>query len=85
MLAKEWGRHLRQARLAKYPTQEAFAAELNRDQSWISRYERGEATWTPEVMLTFAVALDVAPGTLFPWPYGIEQIEAYRIGKAQAA
>lgn len=82
LVAKSWGRQLRTARRAKFATQEAFAAALQRDQSWISRYERGEATWTPEVMLLFAATLDRPVAELFAWPYGVELMEQYRLGIA---
>ena len=54
MLSRRWGQRLRSARKSKYPTQQAFAHAMTRDQSWISRYERGESVWTLEVMLSFA-------------------------------
>lgn len=82
MLAEQWGHRLRAARVGKFPTQEAFAAALNRDQTWVSRYETGQALWTLEVMLLFAAVLGVAPGDLFEWPYGIALIEAHRLGIA---
>jgi len=82
MLSARWGHKLRTERKAKFSTQEEFAAALTRDQSWVSRYERGKATWTLEVMLTFAAVLGVAPGELFDWPFGVEQIEAYRLSVA---
>jgi transcriptional regulator with XRE-family HTH domain len=82
MLSKRWGERLRDARKSKFTTQEAFAAALTRDQSWVSRYERGDAPWTLEVMLTFAAVLGEQPGKLFEWPYGVELIEAHRLGVA---
>ena len=84
MLAKEWGRSVRQHRQAKFPTQEALAREMGRDQSWVSRYERGDATWTPEVMLTFSVALGVPPAQLFPWSF-VGESKATQPGALQAA
>lgn len=82
MLSARWGARLRQARKAKFPTQEAFAAALTRDQSWVSRYERGESTWTLEVMLSFSAVLGCPPAELFEWPFGVEMIEAHRLGVA---
>jgi len=77
-LAAEWGSKLRQARQSKGFTQVTFGELVGRDQTSISRYERGDAPWTPDVMLSFAVALDTTVPQLFPWPFGIEDMERYR-------
>lgn len=77
-IAKEWGVALRQERQRKGFTQMTFAAAVGRDQTTISRYERGEGPWTPEVMLSFAVALGTTVTKLFHWPVGIEDAERFR-------
>lgn len=77
-VASNWGTRLRQRRIEQALTQETFADLVGRDQTTISRYERGEGPWTPETMLTFAVALDTTVSALFPWPIGIEEAEKYR-------
>lgn len=66
-------------------TQQQLAKKLRRDQTWVSRYERGAAPWTPEVMLSFAVALDSTVPVLFPWPIGVDEIERYRVRGTKGA
>ena len=66
-LSKAWGERVRARRRAMHATQEEIARRLGRDQSWVSRYERGEASFSIEVMLAFARALDEPPEALFPW------------------
>ena len=66
-LSKEWGRRVRDRRLALSATQQEVAWSLGRDQSWVSRYERGEATFSVDVMLAFASTLGELPEVLFPW------------------
>lgn len=78
MLAAEWGHKLRLARQSRGFTQAEFGDLVGRDQTSVSRYERGDGPWTPEVMLTFAVALGARVSELFPWPFGIEDMERYR-------
>lgn len=77
-LEEAWGSGLRRARKRAGMTQEAFAVAVGRDQTTISRYERGAGAWTPEAMLSFAVALDATVDSLFPWPTGIEDAERFR-------
>lgn len=78
-LGKSWGERLRAARRAKGFTQTTFAARVGHmTQTTISRYERGEGSWTPEVLVTFAVALETTVPELFPWPVGIEDAERFR-------
>ena len=79
-VAKMWGVSLRKRRGALGYTQTTFAEKVGHTQTTISRYERGTAPWTPEVMLTFAVALDSTVPDLFPWPMGVEDMERFRIG-----
>lgn len=77
-IAKNWGARLHDRRRDQGLTQETFADMVGRDQTTISRYERGEGPWTPEAMLLFAVALDTTVAALFPWPVGIEEAEKFR-------
>lgn len=74
---RAWGENLRSARKVAGFTQETFAERAGMSQESVSRYERGVAPWTPEVMLIFAVALDRFVTQLFPWPVGIEDAERY--------
>lgn len=76
-----WGERLRKRRSNLGYTQTTFAQKVGHTQTTISRYERGEAPWTPEAMLTFAVALDTPVSDLFPWPMGVEDMERFRIGQ----
>lgn len=88
LIANNWGTRLRERRAELNLTQETFAELVGRDQTTISRYERGEGPWTPEAMLLFAVALDTTVAVLFPWPVGIEEAEKFRqlsSAKAQVA
>lgn len=78
LIATNWGTRLRQRRVDQGLTQETFAELVGRDQTTISRYERGEGPWTPEAMLLLAVALDTTVSALFPWPVGIEEAEKFR-------
>lgn len=71
-----WGERLRNARKGTY-SQVQFAELTQFGQTTISRYERGLIPWTPEVMLRFAVALDMEVDRLFPWPVGITDLERY--------
>lgn len=77
-IAVLWGENLRRARSKAGFTQTTFAGAAGHTQTTISRYERGEAPWTPEVMLGFAVALSTTVPELFPWPLGIEDAERFR-------
>ena len=81
-LAAQWGKRLRTARKDRGFTQTTFAEACSYNQTTISRFERGEGTWTPEFMLRFAAVLDHDLETLFPWPFGLVSAERYRIGVA---
>jgi transcriptional regulator with XRE-family HTH domain len=78
IVAKSWGKRLHLRRKDLGLTQVTLAEKVNMDQATISRFERGHATWTPEAMLTFSVALDFPLDRLFPWPLGIEGMEIMR-------
>jgi transcriptional regulator with XRE-family HTH domain len=78
LVAKSWGKRLRQRRDDQGLTQVRLAELVHLDQTTISRYERGLATWTPEVMIGFSVALEYPIEKLFPWPLGIEGMEIMR-------
>lgn len=77
-LTQTWGRNLRAARQAANLSQTEFARLVGMTQTTVSRYERAEAPWTPEVMLSFAVTLERNVGDLFPWWPGIEDAERFR-------
>jgi hypothetical protein len=47
--------------------------------------ERGQAMFTAEAMLALAAAFDVTPADLFPWPEGIERLEASRVAGQESA
>lgn len=88
LVAKSWGKRLRMRRIDLGKSQVALGRDVNMDQATISRYERGQATWTPDAMLAFSVALDMPLDRLFPWPLGIEGMEIMRreaIAKRSAA
>jgi transcriptional regulator with XRE-family HTH domain len=91
LVAKSWGKRVRQRRSDLTPagtartssqddhmSQTTLAALIDMDQAAVSRFERGEATWTPQHMLAFSVALDMPLDRLFPWPLGIEGMEIMR-------
>ena len=78
-LARQWGDNVRRRRRAAFVTQGALAERLRRDQSWVSRVERGQATFTAEAMLALAAVFEATPAELFPWPTGIEALEASRL------
>lgn len=77
-IARHWGRRLRERREDRQLTQIALAELVHRDQTTVSRHERGDGSWTPEVMLSYAVALGTTCERLFPWIDGIEQMERFR-------
>lgn len=68
---RHWGRLLRERRIERGFTQVTFAAEVGQTQTTVSRYERGEGAWTPDVMARFAKALDTGVTDLFPWPEAV--------------
>ena len=78
-VAETWGESVRRRRTSLRLSQTALGKMIDKDQSTVSRYERGEATWTPDVMLRFAVELGVAPGVLFAWPPMVEEMERVRL------
>ena len=41
--------------------------------------------FTAEAMLALAAAFDVTPAALFPWPEGIERLEASRVAGHECA
>lgn len=82
MLGKRWGKCLAARRKAKKYSQATLAARVQRDQPWVSRYERGHGNWTLEAMLLFAAALDIEVSELFSFTPGIEAMEQYRLGIA---
>ena len=84
MLARQWGDNVRRRRRDAFVTQGELAKRLRRDQSWVSRVERGQATFTVDAMLALAAAFDTRPAELFPWPAGIETLEASRLGAEPA-
>lgn len=81
-IAKHWGDRLRSRRVSQGVTQVTLAKLTHYTQTTISRYERGEAPWTPEAMLCFAAVLGCELSDLFPWPPGIVDAERYRRGVA---
>lgn len=84
-IAVLWGLNLRKRRSDDGHTQTGLAELVGLSQETVSRYERGVAPWTPEMMLTFAVALDTRVADLFPWPTGIEDAEKFRLLTAPKA
>lgn len=78
-VSASWGKRLRKAREDAGYTQITFGERTTFGQTTISRYERGVAPWTPEVMLRFAAVLNQEVDALFPWPVGITDIERYRL------
>lgn len=78
-LSRRWGLNVRDARLNRGLRQVDLAERVGQTQTTVGRYERGEVGWTPEVMLTFAVALDLTVAELFPWPTNIEEAERSRL------
>lgn len=82
ILAKRWGKKLAAERRAVNLSQTAFAALIQRDQSWVSRYERGRGNWTLEVMVLFAAGLNTPPERIFEFPQGMEAMERFRLGIA---
>lgn len=77
-IARMWGECLRQERIRQGFTQTTFAEHVGQGQGTISRYERGNLTWQPEMMLVFAVGLNTTVPALFPWPEGFEDVEKSR-------
>ena len=67
-LAQEWGGNLRRRRTARRLSQAELALLAERDQSWVSRHERGQAAFSVEAMVRIATALGEEPAHLFPWP-----------------
>lgn len=84
-LSAAWGKRLAAERKAAGYSQVAFAARIQRDQPWVSRFERGRGNWSIETMILFAAALGKPTGELFQFPYGIEAIEQFRLGMKAAA
>lgn len=78
-VSENWGKRLRSARDKAGYTQITFGERTHLGQTTISRYERGVAPWTPEVMLRFAAVLDTEVDALFPWPVGITDVERFRL------
>jgi ribosome-binding protein aMBF1 (putative translation factor) len=81
-VVRSWGTNLRDRRRELKMSQTTLANRIHCDQTTISRLERGEGVWTPEVMLVLAVTLNQRVARLFPWWDGIEALEAYRIERA---
>lgn len=83
LLRKKWGQEVRRHRLARELTQEKLAELIGIDQSTVSRVETGDfRTVEPELMLRFAVVLEVEPELLFGWPFGIRAIAADQMSRA---
>ncbi len=80
LLGKRWAKRLAAERKAAGYTQTQFAARINRDQPWVSRYEVGKGTWNIDVMVLFAAALSKPTAELFAFPDGIEAMEQFRLG-----
>lgn len=77
-VAALWGQNIRDARRARKLTQIDLARLVNLSQTAISRYERGEGSFTPDLMLSFAFALDATVTALFAWPEQVESEERRR-------
>lgn len=67
-VTRQWGLNVRDRRQRQFLSQAALAESVQRDQSWVSRYERGVAGFGVEAMVLLAHALDEDPAVLFPWP-----------------
>lgn len=80
LLSEQWGRNLALARRRKEYSQAAFGARVQRDQPWVSRFERGKGNWTLEVMLMLAAALDRPVSELFDFPIAYVVMEQNRLG-----
>ena len=80
LVGQRWGIKLAAERKAAGYTQAAFAERIQRDQPWVSRYERGRGNWTIDVMILFAAALGKPVAEVFEFPLGIELMEQFRLG-----
>lgn len=77
LLRTKWGKNLRRIRREADLTQEALAHRVGVDQSTVSRIETGDLrVLDPDLMLRFAIALEVDPEVIFEWPLGIRAIAA---------
>lgn len=84
-LSQQWGERLRRERLRQNKTQVTYGREVGVDQTTVSKYERGNGAWTPEMMVSFACALDMSVPELFPWPVGIEDAHKFSPKKRKVA
>mgnify|MGYP000867390414 CR=1 FL=1 len=82
LLTRQWGKRLAAERKGAGLSQQQLATRVQRDQPWVSRYERGKGTWTIDVMILFAAALGKPVDHLFPFTPGIEAMEQFRLGLA---
>lgn len=80
LLAAQWGKRLRSARIDRGFTQTTLAAACGHQQTTISRFERGQGTWSHEYALLFAAVLGYEIDDLFPWPPGLVYAERFRLG-----
>jgi len=85
LLSDQWAKRLTTARKAANISQTTLAEMVNRDQPWVSRYERGKGNWTIDTMILFAAALSTPVDQLFPFPSGIEAMERFRLGLVERA
>jgi len=77
LLTKSWGERVRSRRTGLGLTQAALAERVGCHQSTVSEIETGSyAAIKPEMLLRIAVALDIEPEQLFPWPHGIGMVAA---------